>query len=59
MEASLGQCVRSERGRGNEKSFMDLKKTFGENLKERGKCWKLEENVLLLHSRRKFSNNVL
>ena len=21
---------------------MDLKKTFGENLKERGKCWKLD-----------------
>ena len=27
---------------------MDLKKTFGENLKERGKCWKLKEKVLLL-----------
>lgn len=37
---------------------MDLKKTFGENLKERGKCWKLKEKVLLLHSKRKFSNNV-
>ena len=37
---------------------MDLKKTSGENLKERGKCWKLEEKVLLLHSKRKFSNNV-